>query len=180
MTNLVEIRGLKVEATTDSGRRVQIIKGVDIDIAEGEIVALIGESGSGKTTIALTLMGYARPGCRISGGSVTVAGRDMVQLSEAERARIRGTKISYVPQSAAAAFNPAQKIIDQVIEVTRIHHLMPPQEARVKSGGTVQGIVATQSGNHRRALPPPGLRRPAAASFRRHGADRQPGIGHLR
>lgn len=75
-------------------------------------------------------MGYARPGCRISGGSVTVAGRDMVQLSEMERAKIRGTKISYVPQSAAAAFNPAQKIIDQVIEVTRIHDLMPPQEAR--------------------------------------------------
>jgi peptide/nickel transport system ATP-binding protein len=130
MTNLVEIRGLKVEATTDSGRRIQIIRGVDIDIAEGEIVALIGESGSGKTTIALTLMGYARPGCHISGGSVTVAGRDMVQLSEMERAKIRGTKISYVPQSAAAAFNPAQKIIDQVIEVTRIHDLMPPQEAR--------------------------------------------------
>ncbi|PJX61467.1 ABC transporter, partial [Klebsiella sp. E-Nf3] len=133
MSNLVEIRGLKVEATTDSGRRIDIIKGIDIDIAEGEIVALIGESGSGKTTIALTLMGYARPGCRISGGSVTVAGQDMVQLSEAERARVRGTKISYVPQSAAAAFNPAQKIIDQVIEVTRIHHLMPPQEARKKA-----------------------------------------------
>ena len=133
MTNLVKIRGLKVEATTDSGRRIQIIRGVDIDIADGEIVALIGESGSGKTTIALTLMGYARPGCRISGGSVTVAGRDMVQLSEMERAKIRGTKISYVPQSAAAAFNPAQKIIDQVIEVTRIHDLMPPQEARQRA-----------------------------------------------
>ncbi|WP_425903840.1 ABC transporter ATP-binding protein [Agrobacterium radiobacter] len=133
MSNLVEIRGLKVEATTDSGRRIDIIKGVDIDIADGEIVALIGESGSGKTTIALTLMGYARPGCRISSGSVKVAGRDMVQLSEAERATIRGTKVTYVPQSAAAAFNPAQRIIDQVIEVTRIHHLMPPQEARVRA-----------------------------------------------
>lgn len=133
MNNLVEIRGLKVEATTDSGRRIDIIKGVDIDIADGEIVALIGESGSGKTTIALTLMGYARPGCRISGGSVKIAGRDMVQLSEAERAEVRGTKVTYVPQSAAAAFNPAQKIIDQVIEVTRIHHLMPPQEARARA-----------------------------------------------
>lgn len=133
MSNLVEIRGLKVEATTDSGRRIEIIKGVDIDIVDGEIVALIGESGSGKTTIALTLMGYARPGCRISGGSVTVAGRDMVQLSEAERAKVRGTNVTYVPQSAAAAFNPAQKIIDQVIEVTRIHHLMPPQEARIRA-----------------------------------------------
>ncbi|MBM7329818.1 ATP-binding cassette domain-containing protein, partial [Agrobacterium sp. S2] len=88
MNNLVEIRGLKVEATTDSGRRIDIIKGVDIDIADGEIVALIGESGSGKTTIALTLMGYARPGCRISGGSVKVAGQDMVQLSETERERV--------------------------------------------------------------------------------------------
>lgn len=133
MNNLVEIRGLKVEATTDSGRRIDIIKGVDIDIADGEIVALIGESGSGKTTIALTLMGYARPGCRISGGSVKVAGQDMVQLSETERERVRGTQVTYVPQSAAAAFNPAQKIIEQVIEVTRIHHLMPPQEARARA-----------------------------------------------
>lgn len=133
MTNLVEIRNLQVEASTDSGRRVEIIKGVDIDIAEGEIVALIGESGSGKTTIALTLMGYARPGCRISGGSVRVCGQDMVQLSEKERASVRGTKVSYVPQSAAAAFNPAQKIIDQVIEITRIHRLMTPDEACIKA-----------------------------------------------
>jgi peptide/nickel transport system ATP-binding protein len=62
MTNLVEIRDLKVEAKTDSGRIVEIIKGVSFDVAEGEIVALIGESGSGKTTVAFTLMGHARPG----------------------------------------------------------------------------------------------------------------------
>lgn len=85
MANLAEIRDLKVEATTDSGRRVEIIKGVSLDIAEGEIVALIGESGSGKTTIALTLMGYARPGCRIAGGSVSVAGKDMDQVIEVTR-----------------------------------------------------------------------------------------------
>ncbi|APG88831.1 glutathione import ATP-binding protein GsiA (plasmid) [Sinorhizobium americanum CCGM7] len=133
MANLVEIRDLKVEATTDSGRRVEIIKGVSIEIADGEIVALIGESGSGKTTIALTLMGYARPGCRISGGSVSVAGKNMVALGEKERARIRGTEVAYVPQSAAAAFNPAATIMDQVIEITRIHQLMSPDEARAKA-----------------------------------------------
>ncbi|AFL51555.1 peptide/nickel transport system ATP-binding protein [Sinorhizobium fredii] len=133
MANLVEIRDLKVEATTDSGRRVEIIKGISLDIADGEIVALIGESGSGKTTIALTLMGYARPGCRISGGSVSVAGKNMVALSEKERARVRGTEVAYVPQSAAAAFNPAATIMDQVIEITRIHHLMSPDEARAKA-----------------------------------------------
>ncbi|SCW79954.1 peptide/nickel transport system ATP-binding protein [Rhizobium mongolense subsp. loessense] len=133
MAKLVEILDLKVEATTDSGRRVEIINGVSFDIAEGEIVALIGESGSGKTTIALTLMGHARPGCRISGGSVSVAGKDMVRLSEKQRARVRGTEVTYVPQSAAAAFNPAATIMDQVIEVTRIHGLMSADEARLRA-----------------------------------------------
>ncbi|UWU31803.1 ABC transporter ATP-binding protein (plasmid) [Rhizobium sp. WSM1274] len=133
MTNLVEIRDLTVEATTDSGRRVEIIKGVSFDVAEGEIVALIGESGSGKTTIALTLMGHTRTGCRISGGSVSVGGKDMVRLSEKQRAKVRGTEVAYVPQSAAAAFNPSATIMDQVIEITRIHDLMSPDEARIRA-----------------------------------------------
>ncbi|WP_407051516.1 ABC transporter ATP-binding protein [Methyloraptor flagellatus] len=133
MTNLVEIRDLHVEATTDSGRRIEIIKGVGFDIAEGEIVALIGESGSGKTTIALTLLGHARAGCRITGGSVSVAGHDMAALPERARAAVRGTAVAYVPQSAAAAFNPAQRIMDQVIEITRIHDLMPRAEAEKKA-----------------------------------------------
>lgn len=133
MSDLVQIRDLHVEATTDTGRRVEIIKGVSIDIAEGEIVALIGESGSGKTTIAMTLMGYARPGCRISGGQVVVDGDDVVALTETQRSEIRGTKVAYVPQSAAAAFNPAMTILDQVIEVTRIHKLMSPEAARAKA-----------------------------------------------
>ncbi|MGO8284953.1 ABC transporter ATP-binding protein [Rhizobium ruizarguesonis] len=133
MSNFIEIRDLKVEATTDSGRRVEIIKGVSLDVAEGEIVALIGESGSGKTTIALTLMGHTRAGCRISGGSVSVGGKDMVTLSEKQRAKVRGTEVAYVPQSAAAAFNPATSIMEQVIEVTRIHQLMSPDEARARA-----------------------------------------------
>ena len=133
MSPLVEIRDLKVEATTDAGRRVEIIKGVSFEIAPGEIVALIGESGSGKTTIALTLLGYTRAGCRIAGGSVSVDGRDMAALSEKERAKVRGVDVAYVPQSAAAAFNPAQRIMDQVIEITRIHQLMPRPAAEAKA-----------------------------------------------
>ncbi|RUU92621.1 ABC transporter ATP-binding protein [Mesorhizobium sp. M7A.F.Ca.MR.176.00.0.0] len=133
MSNLVELRNLKIEATTDAGRVVEIIKGVSLDIADGEIVALIGESGSGKTTIALSLMGYARPGCRITGGEINVNGKNMAALSEKQRARLRGTDIAYVPQSAAASFNPSSTIMEQVIEVTRIHGLMPPEQARKRA-----------------------------------------------
>jgi len=133
MANIVEVRNLEVEAVTDAGRVATIIDNVSFDIADGEIVALIGESGSGKTTIALTLMGYARPGCRISGGSVSLNGHDMAKLGEGECARLRGVEVAYIPQSAAAAFNPAHKIMDQVIEVVRIHRLMPLKEARAKA-----------------------------------------------
>ncbi|MFI3904892.1 ABC transporter ATP-binding protein [Ochrobactrum sp. S1502_03] len=133
MSNLVEIKNLRVDAKTDSGRTVEIIRDVSFEIAKGEIVALIGESGSGKTTIALTLMGYTRPGCRIVSGSIDVSKQNLVSLSERKRAKKRGTEVSYVPQSAAASFNPAHRIMDQVIEVTKIHKLMSKEEARKKA-----------------------------------------------
>ncbi|KND16884.1 ABC transporter [Pannonibacter phragmitetus] len=130
---LAEIQDLHVEARTDSGRRVEIIKGVSLTINPGEIVALIGESGSGKTTIALTLMGYTRAGCKISGGKVLLGGQDLVTMSEASRQKLRGTDVAYVPQSAAAAFNPSHRLIDQVVEVASIHKLMSRTEARAKA-----------------------------------------------
>lgn len=133
MVNFVEIRNLHIGAKSDAGREIKIINGVDLDVAKGEILALIGESGSGKTTIALSLMGYTRPGCYISQGRVSVGGRDLVQMSEKERAKVRGRQVAYVPQSAAAAFNPSQSIMDQVIEVAQIHDLMPLAQARDKA-----------------------------------------------
>ncbi|MBK5925770.1 ABC transporter ATP-binding protein, partial [Rhodobaculum claviforme] len=133
MSNLVEIRDLHIKARTDANRVVEIIQGVDIDIAEGEIVALIGESGSGKTTIALSVMGYQRDGCFVSEGEVRLDGHDVYAMGERERQALRGTEVSYVPQSAAAAFNPSQTIMSQVIEVSNIHGLMSPDEARAKA-----------------------------------------------
>ncbi len=130
---LVTVNDLRIGAVTDAGRKVEIIRGVTFDIAPGEIVALIGESGSGKTTIALSLMGYCRTGCSISGGQITLNGTDVTALPERKRAALRGTEVSYVPQSAAAAFNPSKRIMDQVIEITAIHDLMPREEAEAKA-----------------------------------------------
>ncbi|WP_306751979.1 ABC transporter ATP-binding protein [Paracoccus actinidiae] len=130
---LVSVRDLTIGAKTDSGREVAIIKGVSFDIAPGEILALIGESGSGKTTIALSLMGHTRPGCAIHGGTIRVGARDVTAMSERQRADMRGTEVSYIPQSAAAAFNPAKRIMDQVVEISAIHKLMPREEAEAKA-----------------------------------------------
>ncbi|MCZ0811604.1 MAG: ABC transporter ATP-binding protein [Pseudomonadota bacterium] len=128
-TPLVSVRDLRIGAITDSGRKVEIIRGVDFDIVPGEILALIGESGSGKTTIALSLMGHTRRGCAIEGGTIRVGKHDVTGMTEKQRARLRGTEVSYVPQSAAAAFNPSKRIMDQVVETTRIHDLMPRARA---------------------------------------------------
>ncbi|MBO9467806.1 ABC transporter ATP-binding protein [Tropicibacter sp. R15_0] len=130
---LVSVRDLVIGAVTDSGRQVEIIRKVSFDIQPGEIVALIGESGSGKTTIALSLMGHCRPGCEIKGGSIQLADHQVTAMTDTQRARLRGTEASYIPQSAAAAFNPSQRIMDQVIEITDIHNLMTRAEAEAKA-----------------------------------------------
>lgn len=112
---LLEIRGLKIEGNSD-GVWHPIVKGVDLTLKRGEVLGLIGESGAGKSTIGLAAMGFARPGCRIVDGTITFDGIDLRAASEAEKRQLWGSRIAYVAQSAAAAFNPAHKLMDQTVE----------------------------------------------------------------
>ncbi|MEE2862113.1 MAG: ABC transporter ATP-binding protein [Pseudomonadota bacterium] len=144
---LVTVRDLRIGAVTDSGRAVPIINGVSFDIAPGEIVALIGESGSGKTTIALSLMGHTRPGCAIQGGRIGLGSHDLTAMSERRRRSLRGVDVSYVPQSAAAAFNPSKRIMDQVVEVTAIHKLMPRDQAEAKARALFKALALPDPDN---------------------------------
>jgi len=129
----VLVNELRVVAATSSGVDSPIVKDVSFRIEPGEVLALIGESGSGKTTIALALMGYARRGCRIAGGSVRIGDADVLGLSESQRRQLRGRRVSYIAQSAAASFNPSRTIMDQVVETAHIHSLMPRAEAERKA-----------------------------------------------
>lgn len=113
---LLQIRGLKIEAF-DGDAWSEIVHGVDLDLKRGEVLGLIGESGAGKSTIGLAAMGFARDGCRISGGSIIFDGIDLRAASMSTLCEIRGRRIAYVAQSAASSFNPAYKIIDQFAEV---------------------------------------------------------------
>ncbi len=112
---LLEIRGLKIEGESDEVWR-PIVKGVDLGLKRGEVLGLIGESGAGKSTIGLAAMGYARPGCRISDGTVVFDGIDLMAVGEDKRRHLRGSRIAYVAQSAAASFNPAHQLMTQTIE----------------------------------------------------------------
>jgi peptide/nickel transport system ATP-binding protein len=133
MNDIVNVKGLRVTARNDMGEDVPIVHGADFSIRRGEVLALIGESGSGKSTIALALMGYARSGCRLAGGSVTVAGHPMLALGERQLAGLRGRTVAYIAQSAAASFNPSRCLMDQVIESALIHKLMPRAVAEAKA-----------------------------------------------
>ena len=129
----VLVNELRVVAHVAGGAETPIVKDVSFRIEPGEVLALIGESGSGKTTIGLALMGYARRGCRIVGGSVRIGDTDVLGLSEAGRRQLRGRRVAYIAQSAAASFNPSRTIMDQVVETAHIHSLMPRAEAEKKA-----------------------------------------------
>jgi peptide/nickel transport system ATP-binding protein len=130
---LVDVSELRVLARDQEGRETVIVKNASFSIARGEVVALIGESGSGKTTIALSLMGYARPGCRIAGGRIRIGDTDVLSLSPRHLVDLRGRRVAYISQSAAAAFNPAKSIMAQVTESARIHRLVSREAAEAKA-----------------------------------------------
>jgi len=112
---LLRMTDIHIEGFSDE-RWHAIIKGVNLQLERGQIMGLIGESGAGKSTLGLAAMGFARAGCRFTDGQVEFDGTDLLKLKQSERRKLWGTRIAYVAQSAAAAFNPAHRLIDQTIE----------------------------------------------------------------
>ncbi|NUA28466.1 ABC transporter ATP-binding protein [Cupriavidus basilensis] len=132
-SDLVEVRDLHIVAKAADGSEQTIVNKVGFSIGKGEVLALIGESGSGKTTTALALMGYARQGCRIAGGQIRIGRTDVLALSPRQCSALRGRTVAYIAQSAAASFNPSMTILDQVVEAALIHKVMPRSEAKKKA-----------------------------------------------
>lgn len=117
---LLKVRDLKIGATVyppgEKPKDIEIVHGVSFDLEKGKVLGLIGESGAGKSTIGLSAMAYGRGGVELTGGEVWVNGRNILDTSLKDLRALRGTEVTYVSQSAAASFNPAKKIMDQVTE----------------------------------------------------------------
>ena len=128
---LLEMKGLRIEGLSETGWQ-EIVRGVNLHLKRGEILGLIGESGAGKSTIGLAAMGYARDGCRITEGDILFDGIELSSAPENEKRKLRGTRISYVAQSAAAAFNPVHRLLDQFAEGPIEHGVMSRTEAMEK------------------------------------------------
>ena len=134
---LLQIRNLRVEATSyppgEPPKDVVIVDDVSLDLAKGRVLGLIGESGAGKSTIGLTSLCYGRGGARITGGTIVLNGRDIRTIDHTGLRQLRGSEVAYVAQSAAAAFNPSHRLLDQVIEVSVNKGIMSRKEAAARA-----------------------------------------------
>ena len=116
---------MRIEATVhppgEAPRNIVIVDDVSLTLQKGRVMGLIGESGAGKSTVGLSALGYGRGGVRITGGEIWLNGRDILQGGPKGLRALRGREVSYVAQSAAAAFNPSHRLMGQVVE-TALHH----------------------------------------------------------
>jgi peptide/nickel transport system ATP-binding protein len=108
------------------------VSDVSLSVAEGEIFALVGESGCGKTTLAMAIMGLLPRSARVQ-GAIEFLGRDLTTLGEDERAKLRGDRISVVFQDPASALDPAYSVGEQIAETIRAHRHVGTREAKARA-----------------------------------------------
>ena len=121
MSKLLEIKDLTIQYVTED-EVVSAVNGLEIELEEGETIGLVGETGAGKTTTALGIMGLVpNPPGKILSGKITFEGKDLLSLSEEEMRNIRGNKISMIFQDPMTSLNPVMTVGEQIAEVIEIH-----------------------------------------------------------
>jgi oligopeptide transport system ATP-binding protein len=130
---LLEVRDLHVEFRTRDGV-AKAVNGVNYSVDEGETLAVLGESGSGKSVTAQAVMGILdMPPGRITGGEILFQGKDLLKLKEEERRKVRGAEMAMIFQDALSSLNPVLSVGDQLSEMFTVHRGMSRKDARAKA-----------------------------------------------
>ena len=147
---LLDVRDLVIEYVTDDGT-VHAVNRVDLQIGRGEPLGLVGETGAGKTTIALSLLGLIpNPPGRVCQGEIIFEGEDITQKSDREMLKIRGDKISMIFQDPMTALNPIDTVGDQICETIRLHEKISAADAVKRACDALElvGIPAERYGDY--------------------------------
>ena len=150
---LLDVDGLRTEFQV--GRRVyRAVGGVSFEVAAGECLGIIGESGSGKSVTALSLLGLvASPPGVITGGSVRVAGQDTLAMNAEQLRQVRGGRVAYIFQDPLATLHPLYRIGDQMVEAIRVHRQMPRQQAWEHAVSLLEQVRIPNSAARARSYP---------------------------
>ncbi|MBP7861480.1 ABC transporter ATP-binding protein [bacterium] len=144
MTPLLEIRNLNTVFHTEEGT-VQAVNGVSLTINKSEVLGVVGESGCGKSITSLSVLGLVPPPGRIASGEIIFDGQDLTRLSERDLQKIRGRKISYIPQDPMMSLNPVYTIGSQIVETIVLHQKVDKREARKRAIEVLDQVKIPQS-----------------------------------
>ena len=153
---LLEVRGLTTEFVsprTGVRRVVRAVDGVSFEIAPGEILALAGESGSGKSVTALSILRLVPPPGRIVSGSIRFEGRDLLTVDEPDLLRVRGARIGFVFQEPMTALNPVFTVGDQIAEALEVHGVARGAAARARAVELLDAVRIPEPARRARDFP---------------------------
>jgi len=141
----LEIDGLDVSFARH-GEALPVLRDVSLRVARGEAYGLVGESGCGKTTVALALMRYLSRNGSVDRGTVRVAGEDIYALDEEEMRQRRGARMAMVYQDPSSALNPSMRVGDQIAEVYRCHMGIGAADARERARQSLERVAMPDPG----------------------------------
>lgn len=153
MPSLLEIRDLAVHYAIGNGAPVVALDEVSLDVGPGEVVGLLGESGGGKTTLLLAILGLLPASARVVRGSVRWRGRELLGLSSSALQPVRGAEIAIVFQDPALALNPVRRVGSQVADVIRAHRASAPRRCREEAVAALAEVGFTDAARIHDAYP---------------------------
>jgi peptide/nickel transport system ATP-binding protein len=146
MPPLFKVLGLRVEFVESPRKRIHAVNGASLEVWPGEVLGVLGESGSGKSTMARASLRLLPKHAEITGGGIEFEGRELLRLQEREMEELRGARIAMVPQEPGLALNPVMKAGDQIAEVIRAHRDWSWKRCRQEAGILLERVHLHSSG----------------------------------